>query len=96
MNPDKLKIGKMYASKSYICSYDHPKPTNGWRAPAQDIPANIPFVLLNYSKAIYKSTLLDVELILDDELIDAKLLTTNGEVRYARLDAKLMFLVTQP
>lgn len=80
----------MYASKSYICSYDHPKPTNGWRAPAQDIPANIPFVLLNYSKAIYKSTLID------DELIDATLLTTNGEVRYARLNAKLMFLVTQP
>lgn len=90
MNHDKLKIGKMYASKSYICSYDHPKPTNGWRAPAQDIPANIPFVLLNYSKVIFKSTLID------DELIDATLLTTNGEVRYARLNAKLMFLVTQP
>ena len=90
MNPDKLKIGKMYASKSYICSYDHPMPTNGWRAPAQDIPANIPFVLLNYSKAIFKSNLIN------DELIDATLLTTNGEVRYTRLSAELMFLVTQP
>lgn len=84
MNPDELKLGKIYASKCRISIYDHPTMTlNMSRGTRQEIPEYTPFVLLNYTTHKSVGTL-------DITYINAKLLTANGEIGYVCLNPKYL------